>query len=551
MALTREAERYYQHQVRFVDPKEITIWSWDGKTIVPQVYNASQAEEYFGLLFARQALDLDPEYTPAQLVALSLALDKAVERAGLNAPLAIGAPAVRDLVATVNPELLVSVLDRALADKRLPVILGAVRALGDAADPRAAVPRTSGLPPLVRALNYPDRRVQLAAADALLRIPGPPHPMAPTRIVEILRRAAASDPVPRAVVADFNKERGQAVAIALKQAGYDAGANEVFQTGRDLLWRLGRAADINVIIVDQGIVDPPLPYLLAQLRQDINVGRLPILVTVEPPADGRLATEQAIRLQRLTEQYRFVRVVPTPRDPALLKAIVDGDIKAAQGLALTEAERKDFAGGAMVWLVRLARGEVAGYDVSLALPAILANFHNDELAPLAIEAAARLPGGDVQRAMANLTLDATRDVRLRTQASYELARHLQQHGVWISPLQAKELAGIYAEGLRGENEVRLRANVAQILGNLRPDARLSGRRLGAFVPPPPAAAAPAAEKKEPEKKEPEKKDEKKDTDKKPDEKKDEKKDTDKKPDEKKDEKKDTDKKPDEKKDDAK
>src|SRR5262249_50756678 len=76
-ALTKEAERYYEHQVRFGDPRAVTIWEWDGQHVVGRQATASQAEEYYGLLFAGQALKLDPGYVPAQVLFLSLTIDKA------------------------------------------------------------------------------------------------------------------------------------------------------------------------------------------------------------------------------------------------------------------------------------------------------------------------------------------------------------------------------------------------------------------------------------------------------------------------------------------
>src|SRR5205807_8364265 len=79
VALTNEAERYYKHQVAFPDPRRVQVWRWDGKAIVSSTMPASRAEEFYGLRFARQALDLDPAYTPAQIVFLSIALEKAAE----------------------------------------------------------------------------------------------------------------------------------------------------------------------------------------------------------------------------------------------------------------------------------------------------------------------------------------------------------------------------------------------------------------------------------------------------------------------------------------
>src|SRR5205814_1538038 len=139
------------------------------------------------------ALELDPAYQPAQVVFLSLATDKAMERAGLEQPLAQAAPDVHDLLASVYAGAVINTLDRALADKRTAVAVGVTRALGERAEVLAARPERGRPGVLVRALDFPDRRVQLAAADALLRLPGPPVHQSSARIVEVLRRALAAD----------------------------------------------------------------------------------------------------------------------------------------------------------------------------------------------------------------------------------------------------------------------------------------------------------------------------------------------------------------------
>src|SRR5262249_45371076 len=99
VALTKEAERYYRHQFPFTDPGAVAIWRWDGKQVVagwpnvPTVSN-TKAEEYYGIRFAQQALDIDPTYQPAQQVLVALALEKAIERGGYDQPLSKADPAV-------------------------------------------------------------------------------------------------------------------------------------------------------------------------------------------------------------------------------------------------------------------------------------------------------------------------------------------------------------------------------------------------------------------------------------------------------------------------
>lgn len=284
--LAREAERYYRHQVPFDRSGNVLIWRWDGKALVtglpgtPKV-TPTRAEEYYGLRFAREALDIDPTYAPAQQAFLSLALDKAMERTGLDQPLAKGAPDVQELLATVNPDLVTQVLDRALAEDRLPVILGAVRALGDLAETRANKPSGHGEPALVRALSYPDRRVQMAAADALLRIPSAPSPTAAGRVIDVLRRSAAIEAPPKAkptVLIGFAEDAaGDAVARAAREIGFDV---VKVRSGREALLRLGQAADVDALLIDTQLPDPGLASLLAQLRADPGFGGLPLwLVT--------------------------------------------------------------------------------------------------------------------------------------------------------------------------------------------------------------------------------------------------------------------------------
>src|SRR5262249_47991141 len=182
-------------------------------------------------------------------------------------------------------------------------ILGTIRALGDLAEVRATRPTGKSQPGLVRALNYPDRRVQMAAADALVRIPGPPPAGASVRVVDVLRRALAAEPEgkvkAKVLVGLTNPDVAGKVADSVRQAGYDA---ITVSTARDVMRRLNQAADVDLLLIDAGVTDPGINWLLAQLRADANAGNLP-LVLLAPP--GR---EEALR--RLTEGSPNAIVAP-------------------------------------------------------------------------------------------------------------------------------------------------------------------------------------------------------------------------------------------------
>jgi CheY-like chemotaxis protein len=490
VALTENANRYYEHKVEFPDAAKVIVWMWDGKQLVSQALTASQAEEYYGVRSARRALELDPNYGPAQVVYLSLVVDKAMERKGLSEPLAKGSPAVKDLLTSVNPDLIVAVLKRAMHEKRLPVVLAAVRALGELDYANAARPSGEGAPILAKALYYPDRRVAIAAADALLRVPGLGHPPAAARVVEIMRRTALMDGAPKALVAYNNRRLSEQVAAAVREAGYEP--VEV-PTGRAAILRLNQAADIDVVLIDAAIPDPPLPYLLGQLRADVNSGGLPILVAAPP--------DQVDRLNRVIERPSNVAIIPQTRVGETIKRDFAAQIAAASGQALTEAEKKDNAARAMEWIARLARGEGSGYDVRPATGAVLNALHSKELAGFAIEAAGRLPGQDVQRALAAAVLDPGRPESLRSAAAVELVRHLQTFGMLLTTGQVQNLEKLYA----GLTEPKLKGNVALVMGALRPDSRLTTERLRKYQPTfaaPPASAPtppPPAPKETPDK----------------------------------------------------
>ncbi len=318
-ALTREAEKYLNKKIAFGDPASVIVWRWDGKTVVQgfpgaPTIPASQAEEYYGLRYAQQALNLDPAYRPAQLVFLTLAVERATDRAGPTAPLSRTSPTVADLVAKASPELVVEMLERAIKDKRTGVVLAAVRALGDRAEVRAKRPTGRAEPALVQALYYPDDRVQTTAALALLRIPGPPAPRTASRIVEILTRALKPAAVYRP---------GKKVLVAIAEEGYrdkvrDAVAEMegitpvVVTNGRDAMRQLREQPEIEAILLDSTLPNPGLANILAQFRADVDVAKLPVLLAALPetPVSRQAASKSRALHRRLdavasdTRQYR-------------------------------------------------------------------------------------------------------------------------------------------------------------------------------------------------------------------------------------------------------
>jgi hypothetical protein len=312
VALTQAAERYYRHEEKFGDPRAVPIWRWADNRVVmgwppgTSTVSATQAEEYYGLRLAREALALDPGYRPAQVLMLSLGIDKAKERGGMSAALARSSPVVAALLSKSSPELVIEVLDRALRENRSAVVLATVRNLSDREEVRAKKTSGKGDSPLVRALYYPDPRVQFAAAEGLLRIPGPPAPHTRARIVEVLQRALTPlvtvAPGRKILVAVADEDWRTRVRLAVADAALEPIA---VGSGREAMRTLRAAADIEAILLDSTLPLPGLASLLAQLRADADLARIPVLLAAVPQT--RASHEAAARYQVLKRRLDVLR----------------------------------------------------------------------------------------------------------------------------------------------------------------------------------------------------------------------------------------------------
>lgn len=487
-ALVREAERYYQHEVKFADSQAVPLWRWENNTVTLTTVPATKVEEYYAIKFANQALLLDPGYLPAQIVLLSTVLDKTYEQIGLAAPLALAAPQVHQLVATSSPDLINRVLDRGLNDRRTTVVIGAIRALGALSDVRATQPTAAGAASLVRALNYPDRRIQFAAAESLLNIPGEASAQQSARIVDILRRSLAAERtskgVPRVLVAFFQPELASRVADAVRMAGFEA---VPVRTGRELMRRLNAAADIDLILMEETLPDPGLASLMAQLRADRNAGLLPILLTA--------SKDRLDRLLPWVEQYRNVTVIPTgfALDPSDLKIALDRRIVDPGAPPLTEPEIKENGEKAIYYLARLSLGDPAGFDVRTASDVVADALRSGKLSPrgqlMAVDVLSRMPTPRAQAELAGAILNERNPLETRLSATAALIKHIQKHSPTLQPSVIDSLDALR---LRPETDANLRASLALVLGALRPDPRLAGQRLLEFRPNiPPAPPLPA------------------------------------------------------------
>ena len=281
-------------------PSTVPVWTWNAATQKLEKQDAvpvGQADEYFGLRYARWALEKASDYEPAQVLVLSLAAERAMDR-GKFGELSRTDPTVYRMLADAPSTVLTDLLDRGLVEKRTGLVLALTQVIGDRAEKGPASPTASGKPSLLeRGLDYPDPRVQLAAANALLRSPIPVEAKVRTKVIEVLRRAAGTDATMlpnakgQALIADPNRQRADDAAILLRALGYET---EIFATGRELLKRTSRASDFDIILIDHHIPYPELSDVVSSLRADTRAARRPILVVASSDAPTPPTVDQLL-----------------------------------------------------------------------------------------------------------------------------------------------------------------------------------------------------------------------------------------------------------------
>jgi hypothetical protein len=525
-ALAEIADGYARHHKRYLAPRlsaedrkafeakhkdqePVAVWTWGDKGLRREITSSLEADLYHGLRFSREALQVDPGYRQAQALFVTLSIEQAYGQR-LNEALQKTPPALQRLLAEIDSSLIEEVLERALTDGNAVVILGAVQGLGERGDARFGQ-LSANAPPrgLLRALYFPDRRVQLAAVKALVETPGAPASATAAREVEVLRRFVAADPVRKLVFLYVPEERKGALRKAAQAAGFES----IFTAGlKEAFGQLHLAANIEAILIDYPAPAAELPYLLAQLRTDPDIGRLPVLL-IAPPEQRRPNEKGVAVLERqqfqsnlgsLADRLHNVWVIPDGAaldGPALQErlqqftryaTLPEGEPRPAGGSSLrldrltaevkaefSPAELKASTQTALRLLQRMAQSD-SGYDLRPALPAVAHALLADDTAAPAIELLGRIPGVESQVRLASVLLDPRR-AKLRLPAGVELNRNVQRYGLLLTgnPDQFRQLRAL-AEN--PAEDPALRTQAALVLGSVTATPRQTGARLNRYTP---------------------------------------------------------------------
>ena len=454
--LSDEARNYHTHAYKFPgDP--IVLWLWDPSTSVPAPMSVPvrDAEGLLGLRAAKEALEIDPTDVEAKVNQLSLGLDHdpaAWKPAALEA----------------GPDVMGRVVKRAIADGRSDLATLATSILGQISK-REDLTRLDRPSALIDALHAPDRRVQFAAAEALVKLDPKGRFLGSSRVVPVLARFVAGLPNPRALVIDGNAERASMVSGYLRGLGYNT---LVAASGARGFAEAADSADIELIALDPNFINDSwrLADLLGNLKADARTAGIPVFLVGPLDLQNQLASS--------LESFPNTRFLVTPSETSLLKIQLDRGFASLGVRPMAPDERADYAKRAASLLAQVAGRPRNPFEADLpaAEPALALALNGTTAPAEAAQALGDIPGTDAQRSLADVAIDPSKEAPIRVTSARQLARNVRRFGPKLAPAQERRLVDELAQ----EADPTLREALAAVAGALKPGPDASASRLQTY-----------------------------------------------------------------------
>lgn len=463
--LLKEAQKYDRRNVQFdrVENGKVLFWSWDKsqQMVVPLQLTTDAASDRLSLRFTHQALELSPARRDVQVRYLSLALGGEA-RAVKGQQLTIGEGTAFDLALASRPDLVGDVLADALASGN-PRTAEAALAVLEQIGTRDQLAR-NGIhkSPLILALNYPDRRVQFAAATTVLQLdPAKSFPDA-QRVVGILHRAIKTSHQSQAVVVQ-SSEKVSELAGFVKTLGFEP---IVRLTGREGFVAAAARGDIDLVVLHANIIGWALTETVANLRADARTANIPIIVigseTLRP------------RLESLVTTNRRITFAAETVNPQELETQVRPFLLETRGEVLAGDELDAYKSAAIRWLAHIASTRrTAIYNLADLEDDVALNLDNPELAPAALTILGEIGSAKSQRYLNDLAINAQAAPALRSRAAGKLSFHIQRYSLLLSKDDLRGLHTAYAQA----TEPDVRTALGGVIGSLQPSPELVGKRL--------------------------------------------------------------------------
>jgi len=422
--LTDAAKSYFERRNKAegnADEKAM-LWRWDEakRQCVAKTCTPGDVVRTIALRRARDAYELAPNEPLVGSLCLAAALEAAAYENGLDRPLDDKNPAVVEARQS-GDKMIEEVLKYAAAHERFAAAAAAARILGEIGKATGLLYRDAGPSPLVLAARSPDRRLRMAALEAIVRLQ-PAQPFAGSSYVpQALGFFAASSGFRHALVACPNLAEARELAGVLSAAGLQA---DTFTNGKELLLWAARSPDCELAMIDVTIDHPVIGMLLQQLRHDPRTASLRVGLIAR---HGHL--DQAERLVGLDPLAKaFVR----PYDDKASRWQFDQLAALAPDAFVGLEARQRQAALALDLLAELNRSSGKLYDLRGVQDYVIAAVYNPKLAAKAVEVLAVINSTESQRTLVEVASRFTLPLALRQAAAKAFRQNTQKHGILLT-----------------------------------------------------------------------------------------------------------------------
>ncbi len=423
--LVERSEAYFDgsRPVRIEADGLVTMWHFDAgkKQCAWTKYSAADAALVLAARLARDAYALADEDPDVRLLYLATMLEAAAYQAGLDAPLPEGEGTAIEEARRFSAEEIEDVMQYAVDRGHTAAATAAARILGESGETDALLRRGHQPSPLVRATRHPDRRLRMAAIEAVLALgANAPYPGA-SYVTESLAFFGTSSGTARALVASPNAESSGRVAGLLAGMGFEV---DTAATGEEAMRLAIASPDYELALIDAAVDRPTADMLLSQFRNDYRTAKLRV---------GLIArNEHFERARRTARDDSQTLAFFWPHDDEAIRWQVGRLAGVDRRSSVPFPERQRQAAAALEYLKEISGPDNRLYDVRRLHASIATPLYVPSLSTRASGVLGNLGNAESQRALVDLASFSTQPLPIRAAALRAFRDNAHRYGILLT-----------------------------------------------------------------------------------------------------------------------
>lgn len=453
--LFAKAEEYHAGALpgRIDESETIRMWRWDdeAKTVKDQAYEPGDASRLMASRLARALYRAEPTNVEYRRLFLASTLHAAKVDSGIYHPLPTGEGTAFAEAAALGAPAILDLLQHAIETNQMLAATAAAEILGEIGD-ESLIQSQGGQPgPLAQALRHGDRRLRMAAADAILKI-DPIKPFAGSSfLMETLGYFVRTAGTRSVLIAHPKTEKSQTLVGLVSQLGFQA---ESASTGRETIAKALRQPDFEMVLISDAIDRPDARETIQQLRRDPRTSRLPV---------GLMARkDNLVRMKEIADLDPLVYAFPRPHDVQTMSFQAEIVLALAGRDWISYDERLDQAAKALAYFERIAQAPetYSFYDLFRQQAAIQAATSTPSLAVKASTVLGLLGSPDAQRTLVSIASQNARPLPERQAAAEGFETAVRQHGLLLTRPEILKQYDLY------NRSERLDVSTQQVLASI-------------------------------------------------------------------------------------